>query len=73
MAIDAAGKRLLVARLGNGTVDVIDLQSGKAVNRVRNLRERQGVAYIANQDLMSSRAPDPVEAAKRLGVKSGVS
>jgi hypothetical protein len=73
MAVDAAGKRLLVAGLGNGTVDGIDLQAGKAVNRVRNLREPQGVAYIADQDLTSSRAPDSVEAAKRRTVKSGVS
>jgi hypothetical protein len=40
MAIDAAGKRLFVAELSNGTVDIVDLQAGKAVNRVRNLNRR---------------------------------
>ena len=53
MAVDAAGKRLFVAELGNGTVDVVDLQTGKSVGRIVNLREPQGVAYIAEQDLIA--------------------
>jgi hypothetical protein len=52
MALDVAGKRLLVAELGNGTVDVIDLQAGKAAGRISNLSEPQGVAYIPDQDLI---------------------
>jgi DNA-binding beta-propeller fold protein YncE len=52
MAIDAAGKRLFVAELGNGSIDVIDLQAGKAIKRISNLREPQGVAYIPDQDLI---------------------
>lgn len=52
MAVDAAGKRLFVAELGNGTVDVVDLQAGKSVGRITNLREPQGVAYIPEQDLI---------------------
>ena len=49
---NSAGKRLFVAELGNGTVDVVDLQAGKSVGRVSNLREPQGVAYILEQDLI---------------------
>jgi DNA-binding beta-propeller fold protein YncE len=52
MAVDAAGKRLFVAELGNGTVDVVDLQAGKSIGRISNLREPQGVAYIHEQDLI---------------------
>ena len=52
MAIGAAGKRLFVAELGYGAVDVVDLQAGKAVRRISNLREPQGVAYIPDQDLI---------------------
>jgi YVTN family beta-propeller protein len=52
MAIDVAGKRLFVAELGNDTVDVVDLQAGKVVKRISGLKEPQGVAYIADQDLI---------------------
>jgi DNA-binding beta-propeller fold protein YncE len=52
MALDVAGKRLFVAELGNGTVDVIDLQAGKVAGRISNLSEPQGVAYIPDQDLI---------------------
>ena len=53
MAIDVAGKRLFVAELGNGTVDVIDLQAGRVAGRISNLSEPQGVAYIPDQDLIA--------------------
>jgi DNA-binding beta-propeller fold protein YncE len=52
MAVDVAGKRLFVAELGNGSVDVVDLQAGKVVKRISGLKEPQGVAYIADQDLI---------------------
>lgn len=52
MAVDIAGKRLFVAELGNGSVDVVDLQGGKAAHRIAGLKEPQGVAYVANQDLI---------------------
>ncbi len=47
MAVDAAGSRLFVAALGNGTVEVIDLREGKRVHTIQGLREPQGVAYAA--------------------------
>ena len=53
MAIDVAGKRLFVAELGNGTVEVVDLQAGKVAGRISNLSEPQGVAYLPDQDLIA--------------------
>jgi DNA-binding beta-propeller fold protein YncE len=52
MAVDVAGKRLFVAELGNGSVDVVDLQAGKAVKRINGLKEPQGIAYLPAQDLI---------------------
>jgi DNA-binding beta-propeller fold protein YncE len=52
MALDIAGKRLFVAELGNGSVDIVDLQAAKVVGRIGNLREPQGVAYVSDEDLI---------------------
>lgn len=46
MAVDPAGKRLFVSALGNGTLEVIDLQAGKRVRSVPGLKEPQGVAFL---------------------------
>ncbi|MBA3936754.1 MAG: hypothetical protein H0X38_04775 [Planctomycetes bacterium] len=45
-AQDVAGKRLFVAALGNGTVEVIDLASGTVVHTIDHLDEPQGVAWL---------------------------
>lgn len=50
LAIDFGRKRLLVAELGNGTVDVVDLNSKQAVHRITGLREPQGVLYVPSVD-----------------------
>lgn len=42
LSVDLARKRLLVAELGNGTVDVIDLDGARAVGRIAGLKEPQG-------------------------------
>ena len=52
MAVDVAGKRLFVAELSNGSVDVVDLQAGKVVKRINDLKEPQGVAYLPELDLI---------------------
>jgi DNA-binding beta-propeller fold protein YncE len=52
MAIDLSRKRLLVAELGNGTVDVVDLAQAKVTHRIDGLKEPQGVAYIPGLDLI---------------------
>jgi hypothetical protein len=52
MAVDLARKRLLVAALGNGTLDIVDLVEGHRVKQVAGLREPQGVAYAQKPDLV---------------------
>jgi hypothetical protein len=47
LAIDVPGNRLFVAALGNGTLEVVDLATGRRVRSVRGLDEPQGVAYVA--------------------------
>lgn len=53
LSIDLARKRLFVAELGNGSVDVIDLVSRKVVHRISNLNEPQGTAYVAKTDRLA--------------------
>jgi DNA-binding beta-propeller fold protein YncE len=43
MAVDLDKQRLLVAELGNNTVDVIDLKTQRAIHRIKGLHEPQGV------------------------------
>jgi len=50
MAFDSGRKRLLVAELGNDTVDVIDVVAAVPVYRITGLREPQGVAYSRQAD-----------------------
>jgi len=56
MAVDVAGKRLFVAALGNGTVEVIDVAAGKAAKRIGGLKEPQGVLFLpgANRVVVSN-------------------
>jgi DNA-binding beta-propeller fold protein YncE len=44
--VDLDGERLLVAALGNNTVEVIDLRAGQRSARLEHLQEPQGVAYV---------------------------
>jgi DNA-binding beta-propeller fold protein YncE len=46
MAVDPAGKRLFISALGNGTLEVIDLQAGRRVRSIPGLKEPQGVAFL---------------------------
>jgi hypothetical protein len=52
MAIDLPRKRLLVAELGNDSVDVIDLAAGIVTHRISGLREPQGVGYAERADVI---------------------
>ena len=45
-AVDPVGKRLFVAALGNGTLEVLDLDAGKRITSLRGLKEPQGVAHL---------------------------
>src|SRR5262249_58913983 len=48
LAIDPAGKRLFVAALGNGTLEVLDLATGGRIASIPGLKEPQGVAYLSS-------------------------
>jgi hypothetical protein len=50
LAIDLARRRLFVAELGNGSVDVVDLATAKAMHRISGLDAPQGVAYAPGSD-----------------------
>jgi hypothetical protein len=53
MAVDLRRGRLLVAELGNNTVDVVDLAAGRAVHRIGGLREPQGIGYAPATDVIA--------------------
>src|SRR5258707_569052 len=46
-SVDVKGQRLFMAGVGNHTLEVIDLQSGKQVRTIPNLAEPQGVYFDA--------------------------
>jgi DNA-binding beta-propeller fold protein YncE len=52
MAIDLSRRRLIVAELGNDTVDVIDLAAGRVVHHIAGLKEPQGAGYVPGLDLI---------------------
>jgi YVTN family beta-propeller protein len=45
LAFDRDDQRLFVAALGNNTVEIVDLNSGKVVHTISGLEEPQGVLY----------------------------
>ena len=49
-SLDAKGKRLFVAALGNNSLEVIDLAEGKHLQSVRDLRKPQGVLCLPDLD-----------------------
>jgi DNA-binding beta-propeller fold protein YncE len=52
LAVDLADKLLFVAEYGNGTVDAVDLAGGKVVGRITGLHEPQGIAALADGQLV---------------------
>jgi len=53
MAADVGRKRLFVAELGNGTVDVVDIAAGAVVRRIGGFKEPQGVGYAPGADALA--------------------
>lgn len=49
-ALDGQGQRLFVAALGNDTVEVLDLASGKRIQTIGNCSEPQGVAFAPSEN-----------------------
>jgi DNA-binding beta-propeller fold protein YncE len=50
MAVDVAGQRLIVAALGNNTVEVLDLNAGRRIQRLPGFAEPQGIVYVPELD-----------------------
>ena len=46
LSIDLKGQRLFVSALGNDTLEVINLLSGKDIHSIPGMREPQGVLYV---------------------------
>src|SRR5437588_3325771 len=46
MDVDVKGKRLFVAGLENGSLEVVDLQTGKWLKSIPGLKKTQGIAYV---------------------------
>jgi DNA-binding beta-propeller fold protein YncE len=46
MDVDVDGKRLFLAGLENGSVEVVDLQAGKWLKSIPGLKKPQGIAYV---------------------------
>jgi DNA-binding beta-propeller fold protein YncE len=46
MDVDVEGKRLFVAGLENGSLEVIDLRVGKWLKSIPGFKKTQGVAYV---------------------------
>ncbi len=55
MALGGVGKHLFIAEYGNGSVDDLDLASGKVLGRITGLHEPQGIAWLpAQQEIVIS-------------------
>jgi WD40 repeat protein len=50
MAVNVNEKVVYVAALGNNTVEVIDLQKGAVIHRIKGVEEPQGIAYLPEQN-----------------------
>jgi hypothetical protein len=46
MDVDVKGRRLFVAGLENGSVEVVDLQAGKWLKSIPGFKKTQGIAYV---------------------------
>jgi hypothetical protein len=46
LAADVADKRVFIAALSNGTLEIVDLAQGKRTAEIKGLKEPQGVAYV---------------------------
>jgi hypothetical protein len=53
LGLDARGKRLFVAALGNNTVEVVDLVAGKVTNHISNLRAPQGIGFAPESNRLA--------------------
>src|SRR5436853_6752417 len=56
MDVNVKGKRLFVAGLENGSLEVVDLQTGKWLKSIPGLKKTQGIVYVpsANKVFVAS-------------------
>src|SRR5471032_1018160 len=52
LAVDLGRQRLFVAELGNNSVGVVDLKERKLLRRLTELKEPQGMGYVASTDTL---------------------
>lgn len=52
LAVDVARHRLYVAELGNDSLGVVDLETGKTTRTITGLREPQGIGYVSTTDTL---------------------
>lgn len=52
LAYDGVHKRLMVAELGNNTVDIVDVSAGTVLHRITGLKEPQGIAYLPGPNVI---------------------
>jgi len=52
LGVDLKRKRLYVAELGNDSVGVVDLQTGRTFQTLRGLKEPQGIGYETQTDTL---------------------
>jgi hypothetical protein len=52
MAFDRNRNRLMVAELGNNSVEVLDVAAGTILHRIAGLREPQGIGYAERADVI---------------------
>src|SRR3974377_1698536 len=50
MGVDVQAQRLFVAALGNNTLEVLDLRTGKRLTSITGLREPQGVFFVPKEN-----------------------
>jgi DNA-binding beta-propeller fold protein YncE len=50
IAVDTTHGRLFVAELGDGSIEALDIASGRSLGRVGGLGKPQGLAYLADRD-----------------------
>jgi YVTN family beta-propeller protein len=58
LAFDVENQRLFVAALGNNTVEVVDIKSGKVTRTISGLAEPQGVLYEPGKHLWIANGAD---------------
>src|SRR5258707_15416416 len=58
MDVDVKGKRLFVAGLENGSVEVVDLQAGRWTKSIPGFLKPQGIAHVAALNKLFVGGPD---------------